>query len=93
ARQFRAEWFDGLDLVIALDEGHLRALRRLAPTPADAAKVRMLRAYDPAQPEDLDVPDPYYGGMDGFEDCLEMVEAAGKGLLDVVRTALEERAA
>ncbi|MEV4679646.1 low molecular weight protein-tyrosine-phosphatase [Streptomyces kurssanovii] len=93
ARQFRSEWFDGLDLVIALDAGHLRALRRLAPTPADAAKVRLLRSYDPAQPEDLDVPDPYYGGMDGFEECLEMVEAAGKGLLDAVRTALEERAA
>jgi len=55
--------------------------------------VRLLRAYDPARPDDLDVPDPYYGGMDGFEDCLEMVEAAGKGLLDAVRTALEERAA
>jgi protein-tyrosine phosphatase len=93
ARQFRAEWFGGLDLVVALDEGHLRALRSLAPTRADADKVRLLRAYDPARPDDLDVPDPYYGGMDGFEDCLEMVEAAGKGLLDAVRTALEERAA
>ncbi|MEV6395333.1 low molecular weight protein-tyrosine-phosphatase [Streptomyces sp. NPDC051907] len=93
ARQFRADWFGRLDLVIALDEGHLRDLRRLAPTPADAAKVRLLRAYDPGAGSDLDVPDPYYGGLDGFEECLEMVEAASEGLLDAVRAAVEERAA
>jgi protein-tyrosine phosphatase len=93
ARQFRSAWFTRLDLVIALDDGHLRALRRLAPTPADAAKVRLLREYDPRQPDDTDVPDPYYGGMEGFEDCLEMVEAASEGLLVAVRTALEAHAA
>lgn len=93
ARQFRADWFDRLDLVIALDEGHLRALRRLAPTPEDAAKVRLLRGYDPARPVDLDVPDPYYGGIEGFDECLEMLEAASEGLLDAVRTAVEERVA
>ncbi|MGW6566984.1 low molecular weight protein-tyrosine-phosphatase [Streptomyces sp. NPDC054975] len=92
ARQFRASWFPALDLVIALDEGHLRALRRIAPTPEDAAKVRLLRSYDPAA-EDLDVPDPYYGGSDGFEACLEMVEAASEGLLAAVRESVEERAA
>ncbi|MET7616346.1 low molecular weight protein-tyrosine-phosphatase [Streptomyces sp. NPDC005408] len=93
ARQFRAAWFPLLDLVIALDEGHVRELRRLAPTAVDAAKVRLLREYDPSAPGDLDVPDPYYGGIDGFKDCLEMVEASSEGLLDAVRTAVEERAA
>ncbi|MGW7362208.1 low molecular weight protein-tyrosine-phosphatase [Streptomyces sp. NPDC054841] len=93
ARQFRASWFARLDLVIALDEGHLHELRRLAPTDADAAKVRLLRSYDPAARGELDVPDPYYGGMDGFEECLEMVEAASEGLLAAVRQAVEERAA
>ncbi|MEU7035411.1 low molecular weight protein-tyrosine-phosphatase [Streptomyces sp. NPDC046237] len=92
ARQFRASWFAALDLVIALDEGHLRALRALAPTPEDAAKVRLLRSYDPAA-DDLDVPDPYYGGTDGFEECLEMVEAASEGLLAAVSDSVEERAA
>ncbi|MCZ9340716.1 low molecular weight phosphotyrosine protein phosphatase, partial [Streptomyces sp. TRM76130] len=68
ARQFHASWFSRLDLVVALDSGHLRALRRLAPTGRDAAKVRLLRSYDPASDaDDLDVPDPYYGGVDGFE--------------------------
>ncbi len=99
ARQFQADWFGRLDLVIALDDGHLRALRRLAPTAQDAAKVRLLRSYDPAvisdgpapHSHDLDVPDPYYGGMAGFEECLEMVEAASEGLLPAVRDALAAR--
>lgn len=93
ARRFQPSWFSRLDLVIALDAGHLRALRRLAPTPEDAAKVRLLRAYDPAAGDDLDVPDPYYGGMEGFEECLEMVEAASEGLLAAVREQVEGRAA
>ncbi|MEU9520245.1 low molecular weight protein-tyrosine-phosphatase [Streptomyces sp. NPDC048224] len=94
ARQFQQSWFSRLDLVVALDAGHLRALRRLAPTEQDAAKVRLLRSYDPAADGgDLDVPDPYYGGQDGFEECLEMVEAASDGLLAAVREQVEGRAA
>jgi protein-tyrosine phosphatase len=93
ARQFQSSWFSRLDLVIALDTGHLKALRRLAPTPEDAAKVRLLRSYDPAAGDDLDVPDPYYGGLDGFEECLEMVEAASEGLLAAVREQTEGRVA
>ncbi|MEU3603923.1 low molecular weight protein-tyrosine-phosphatase [Streptomyces sp. NPDC035033] len=88
ARRFSASWFSGLDLVIALDEGHLRELRRLARTPDEAAKVHLLRSYDPAAGDALDVPDPYYGGREGFEHCLEMVEAASEGLLATVRAAL-----
>ncbi|MFD8000487.1 low molecular weight protein-tyrosine-phosphatase [Streptomyces mirabilis] len=93
ARQFHASWFSHLDLVIALDSGHLKALRRLAPTPEDAAKIRLLRSYDPDAGDDLDVPDPYYGPMDGFEECLEMVRAASPGLLAAVQQELEGRAA
>jgi protein-tyrosine phosphatase len=93
ARQFQASWFSRLDLVIALDSGHLKALRRLAPTQEDVAKVRLLRTYDPAAGDDLDVPDPYYGGMDGFGECLEMVEAASEGLLAAVREHVEGQAA
>ncbi|MFD7503883.1 low molecular weight protein-tyrosine-phosphatase [Streptomyces sp. NPDC059850] len=89
ARQFQPAWFADLDLVIALDSGHLRDLRALAPTARDAAKVRLLRSYDPDAPSDLDVPDPYFGGTDGFEEVLEMIEAASGGLLDAVAEALD----
>ncbi|MFB6980715.1 low molecular weight protein-tyrosine-phosphatase [Streptomyces scopuliridis] len=102
ARRFDASWFPRLDLVIALDEGHLRELRRLAPTPGDAAKVHLLRSYDLSLGLPLDVagepsgglgvPDPYYGGSAAFEECLEMVEAASEGLLATVRNAIEKAA-
>ncbi|MEU7291815.1 low molecular weight protein-tyrosine-phosphatase [Streptomyces exfoliatus] len=91
ARRFRASWFSDLDLVIALDEGHLRELRELARTPEEAARIRLLRSYDPAAGDRLDVPDPYYGGREGFDECLEMVKAAGEGLLAAVRLEIEER--
>ncbi|MDX3574532.1 low molecular weight protein-tyrosine-phosphatase [Streptomyces sp. ID05-47C] len=92
ARMFEQSWFSRLDLVIALDAGHIRALRRLAPTGEDAQKIRPLRAYAPAG-GDLDVPDPYYGGRDSFEECLHLVEEASVGLLAAVRADMEERVA
>nr|WTB06767.1 low molecular weight phosphotyrosine protein phosphatase [Streptomyces antimycoticus] len=93
ARHFQADWFDHLDLVIALDSGHLHELRALAPTPQDAAKVRLLRSYDPDADQNalggLDVPDPYFGGTDDFEECLDMIQAASGGLLDAVTEAID----
>lgn len=86
AQQFDPDRFGELDLVIALDHGHASELRALAPTAADAGKVRLLRSYDPdAADWDLDVADPYYGGARGFQECLERVEAAMEGLLEEVR--------
>ncbi len=87
ARQFQREWFDHYDLIIALDEGHHRALLALASDEDHRNKVRLLRSYDP-QAVDLNVPDPYYGGRAGFEECLELIEAAMPGLLDEVRKEL-----
>ena len=60
----------------------------VAPAERAAAKVRLLREFDPesAAGADLDVPDPYYGGEDGFDHVLDLVDAACKGLLDEVRS-------
>ncbi|HWC81025.1 MAG TPA: low molecular weight protein-tyrosine-phosphatase [Pseudonocardiaceae bacterium] len=70
------------DLFLAMDSGHEKALRRLVDDPA---RVRLLRSFDPAAGPDLDVPDPYYGGPEGFDDVLAMIEAAMPGLVDWVR--------
>jgi protein-tyrosine phosphatase len=86
ARQFEADWFDQYDLIVALDARNLADLRRMAPVDR-RDDVRLLRAHDPvvgSQSGDLDVPDPYYGGPDGFGDALTMVERACRGLLDDV---------
>jgi protein-tyrosine phosphatase len=89
ARQFTRADFAARDLVVALDGGHERDLRALAPTAADRAKIRLLRSYDRAAGSgELDVPDPYYGGPDGFEHVLDLIEEACRGLLAEVRTQL-----
>ena len=85
ARQFRRGDFGRYDLVLAMDEDNARALRRLAPDDAARGKVRLLRSFDPAARGDLSVPDPYYGGAEGFSRVFDMVDSACRGLLDAVR--------
>jgi protein-tyrosine phosphatase len=88
ARQWQPVDFADMDLVVALDGSHYRELVRMAPDPGERAKVRRLRSYDPASGDDLDVPDPYYGGARGFEQVLDMVEAGCAGILAEIRSAL-----
>jgi protein-tyrosine phosphatase len=90
ARQFEADWFDHYDLVVALDKGHLRALRRLAPDDAARRKIRLLRAFDPAG-GDVDVPDPYYGGSGDFDQVRVLIEAAVPGIMETIRADLPDR--
>ena len=87
ARQVRPSDFDDYDLLLVADRENLADLRAIAPDEAARAKVRLLREFDPASDgaADLDVPDPYYGGPDGFEDVLDLVEAACRGLLAEIR--------
>ncbi|WP_281157094.1 low molecular weight protein-tyrosine-phosphatase [Streptomyces sp. HYC2] len=84
AAQVGAEHLDA-DLLLAMDRGHEKALRRLVDDPS---RVRLLRSFDPDATGDLDVPDPYYGGPEEFEEALAMIEAATPGLLDWVRERL-----
>jgi protein-tyrosine phosphatase len=88
ARQVRRADFDDFDLILAADRRNLRELNALVP-PEARAKVHLLREFDPgsAGAPDLDVPDPYYGGDDGFEHVLDLVEAACRGLLAELRTS------
>jgi protein-tyrosine phosphatase len=73
ARQLRKRDFEEFDLIVAMDRGHLEVLRAHCPA-QHRAKLRMLVSGH-------DVPDPYYGGAEGFEQVLDMVEAACLGLL------------
>ena len=85
ARRFEAGDFARLDLVLAMDVQNAADLRALAPDAAAQAKVRLLREFDPSARGDLSVPDPYYGGVDGFTDVFEMVDRACAGLLEHLR--------
>jgi protein-tyrosine phosphatase len=76
ARRFDpATDFERFDLIVAMDAENRRDLLALAPDDDARAKVRMFL------PGDRDVPDPYYGGADGFERVLDLVEEAGRALL------------
>jgi protein-tyrosine phosphatase len=82
----RGEDFERFDLLLAMDRANLRALQRLAPGERERAKVRLLRDFDPASADgDREVPDPYYGAGGGFEEVLDVVQAACEGLLAEIR--------
>ena len=85
ARQFEVRDFARLDLVLAMDGQNAADLRALAPDPLAVAKVRLFREFDPAATGDLSVPDPYYGGPEGFARVFEMVDAASVGLIAQLR--------
>ncbi len=82
-RQVGAEDFACFDYVLAMDEANLAILRRLRP--ADAQSHLGLFLEFAEHHGEREVPDPYYGGADGFERVLDMVEDAAKGLLQHIR--------
>lgn len=71
--------FVNFEHILAMDFGHLAALRRACPT-QHAGKLGMFLAAGGVT-EDEEVPDPYYGGPQGFEAVLDMVELAARGLI------------
>jgi protein-tyrosine phosphatase len=73
ARQVTPRDFEEFDMILAMDRGHLRALQKMAPA-QHHAKIRLFVAGG-------DVPDPYYGGAEGFEKVLDLVEAQCRRLL------------
>ncbi len=87
ARQFLAQSIDDCDLVIAMDQANVTTLQRMLGND-DGAKVRLLREFDP-NATGSDVPDPYYGGDESFDEVLTMIESACRGLLDYVRSDVD----
>jgi len=81
ARQLTGRDFEQFDQILAMDQGHLHILQRRCP-PEHLSKVRL---FMPGR----DVPDPYYGGPEGFEQVLDMVEAACRDLIAELRASLK----
>ena len=79
ARSVEPADFDRFDLLLAMDKQNYRHLLGMAP-PERRERVRLFLEFAPAQ-ERREVPDPYYGGATGFEDVLDLVEEAARGLL------------
>jgi protein-tyrosine phosphatase len=82
-RQVEEGDFRRFDYVLAMDRANLAILQRLAP-PESRARVQLFLDY--ARHHDgREVPDPYYGGAEGFERVLDMAEDAAQGLLQHIR--------
>ena len=79
ARTVHASDFDAFDLILAMDEQNLRELRRRAPAQRHS-RIRLMMEFRP-DASLREVPDPYYGGPQGFEQVLDLLEEAAEGLL------------
>jgi len=83
ARQVEERDFEHFDYILAMDEDNLAILQSQCP-PQHAYKVRLFLEFAPQRYE-REVPDPYYGGPQGFEYVFDMVEEAAEGLLEEIR--------
>lgn len=83
ARQFGADDFERFDYVLAMDHDNLAILQRACP-PQYRHKVKLFMEYASRSGSDV-VPDPYYGGANGFDLVLDYVEDAADGLIAVLR--------
>lgn len=84
ARQVTRSDFERFDYLLAMDGDNLANLERLAP-PQSSAQCALLRSFDPASPPGASVPDPYYGGEQGFDEVVELCVRACRGLLECIR--------
>ena len=79
ARKVTARDFHDFDLILAMDQGHLSHLAAMRPKDG-TADLKLFLDFHPST-RAKDVPDPYYGGPEGFTEVLDMVEATSKALL------------
>lgn len=82
-RQVSARDFEEFDLILAMDEENLENLRHACPMD-QAHKLRLFLSYSERY-RGKEVPDPYYGGPQGFDRVLDMIEDASDGLLAEIR--------
>jgi len=82
ARRVATEDFERFDLILAMDEENLLELKRRAQA-SYHERIRLMMEYAPGVGRSA-VPDPYYGGEQGFEDVLDLLEEAAGGLIDAL---------
>ncbi|HEY2405786.1 MAG TPA: low molecular weight protein-tyrosine-phosphatase [Polyangiaceae bacterium] len=85
ARQFRSADFERFDYVLAMDQANLRDLLDLQRARKNGQAPLLLRSFDAESPPGASVPDPYYGGHEGFDEVLELCLRACAPLLAQIR--------
>ena len=82
ARKFDAIDFEHFDYIVAMDRSNYENLKQLA-TPKQQEKLHLFMDFS-LDWDNAEVPDPYYGGGDGFATVFDMVQSASEGLLDTI---------
>ena len=85
AQQFQYSDLEYYDLILTMDRDNLRNIQHLDSAQKWQDKIKLFRSYDP-DPGDMQVPDPYYGGPQGFDNVFELVDRTSRELL---KTLLE----
>ncbi|WP_307837172.1 low molecular weight protein-tyrosine-phosphatase [Aeromicrobium sp. YIM 150415] len=92
ARKFTTDWYAENDLLLAMDESNYADMAELAPTVADTERLRMFRSFDPqATEQDIEVPDPWFGGEEGFVEVLAMIERTSDALVAEIPALIASR--
>jgi protein-tyrosine phosphatase len=86
SRQVTSEDLDRFDLIVAMDRSNLDALRAMARSSDQVEKMHLLRKFDPAAAPGAEVPDPWYGGPEGFQTTYEIVERSVRHLIETLRS-------
>lgn len=82
SRSVRTEDFYNFDLIIGMDDRNIDDLKDRAPSPEEWKKIHLMTEYCTRFTHADHVPDPYYGGAEGFEYVLDLLEDACAGLLE-----------
>lgn len=90
ARRFEAEDLDEFDLILAMDRENYENILALDINGDYSDKVKMMREFDPKADNDAEVPDPYYGGMDGFNNVFDIVQRSCENLLNELEERIEK---
>ena len=85
ARQVGPDDFNRFDVILAMDNANLADLQAMQPS---SSRARLGRFLDYGRSDLHEVPDPYYGGEDGFDRVLDLIEDGADGLLDALRERL-----
>ena len=85
ARQFKASDFELFEYVVAMDRANYRELEALAERAESTRRLFLLRSFDPESAKGASVPDPYYGGDEGFDEVFDICWAACQALLETIK--------
>lgn len=89
ARRFEYADLEEFDLILAMDSENLSNIRQADRKNKFEDKIKMMREFDP-RPEDGEVPDPYYGGLDGFDNVFQVLDRSCEALLNELKPLIKD---